>query len=141
MKNIMYYNYKDLIEEHLLDFLPEIDHKSITLYEAMKYSLSSGGKRIRPVLMLAACDFAGGDINSALPYACAAEYIHTYSLIHDDLPAMDNDDLRRGMPTSHKVYGDAIAILAGDGLLTSAFEAMNKDMLLYLDTPECSIEE
>ena len=123
MKNIMYYNYKDLIEEHLLDFLPEIDHKSITLYEAMKYSLSSGGKRIRPVLMLAACDFAGGDINSALPYACAAEYIHTYSL-------------RRGMPTSHKVYGDAIAILAGDGLLTSAFEAMNKDMLLYLDTPE-----
>ena len=136
MKNIMYYNYKDLIEEHLLDFLPEIDHKSITLYEAMKYSLSSGGKRIRPVLMLAACDFAGGDINSALPYACAAEYIHTYSLIHDDLPAMDNDDLRRGMPTSHKVYGDAIAILAGDGLLTSAFEAMNKDMLLYLDTPE-----
>lgn len=136
MKNIMYYNYKDLIEEHLPDFLPEIDHKSITLYEAMKYSLSSGGKRIRPVLMLAACDFAGGDINSALPYACAAEYIHTYSLIHDDLPAMDNDDLRRGMPTSHKVYGDAIAILAGDGLLTSAFEAMNKDMLLYLDTPE-----
>ena len=136
MKNVMYYNYKDLIEEHLLDFLPEIDHKSITLYEAMKYSLSSGGKRIRPVLMLAACDFAGGDINSALPYACAAEYIHTYSLIHDDLPAMDNDDLRRGMPTSHKVYGDAIAILAGDGLLTSAFEAMNKDMLLYLDTPE-----
>ena len=76
MKNIMYYNYKDLIEEHLLDFLPEIDHKSITLYEAMKYSLSSGGKRIRPVLMLAACDFAGGDINSALPYACAAEHIH-----------------------------------------------------------------
>ena len=67
MKNIMYYNYKDLIEEHLMDFLPEIDHKSITLYEAMKYSLSSGGKRIRPVLMLAACDFAGGDINSALP--------------------------------------------------------------------------
>ncbi len=136
MKNVMYYNYKDLVEEHLLDFLPEIDHKSITLYEAMKYSLSSGGKRIRPVLMLAACDFAGGDINLALPYACAAEYIHTYSLIHDDLPAMDNDDLRRGMPTSHKVYGEAIAILAGDGLLTSAFEAMNKDMLLYLDTPE-----
>ena len=136
MKNIMYYNYKDLIEEHLMDFLPEIDHKSITLYEAMKYSLGSGGKRIRPVLMLAACDFAGGDINSALPYACAAEYIHTYSLIHDDLPAMDNDDLRRGIPSNHKVYGDAIAILAGDGLLTSAFEAMNKDMLLYLDTPE-----
>ncbi len=136
MKNIMYYNYKDLIEEHLMDFLPEIDHKSITLYEAMKYSLSSGGKRLRPVLMLAACDFAGGDINSALPYACAAEYIHTYSLIHDDLPAMDNDDLRRGIPSNHKVYGDAIAILAGDGLLTSAFEVMNKDMLLYLDTPE-----
>lgn len=136
MKNIMYYNYKDLIEEHLLDFLPEIDHKSITLYESMKYSLSSGGKRIRPVLMLAACDFAGGDIKAALPYACAVEYIHTYSLIHDDLPSMDNDELRRGMPANHKVYGDAIAILAGDGLLTSAFETMNKDMLLYFDSSD-----
>ena len=125
--------YKNLIEEHILDFLPEVDHKSFTVYESMRYSLAAGGKRIRPTLLLAACDFAGGDVKNALPYACAVEYIHTYSLIHDDLPAMDNDDLRRGIPTNHRVFGEAMAILAGDGLLTSAFEAMNKDMLLYFD--------
>lgn len=134
MDNIDFYKYKDLVELHILDFLPEVDHKSITVYEAMKYSLSAGGKRLRPSLLLASCEFAGGDINNAIPYACAAEYIHTYSLIHDDLPAMDNDDIRRGLPTNHKVYGEATAILAGDGLLTSAFEAMNKDMLLYFDS-------
>ena len=128
-----YEDYKKMIDEHLLDFLPNIDNKSISLYESMKYSLTAGGKRIRPVLLLAACDFAGGDVREALPYACAMEYIHTYSMIHDDLPAMDNDDLRRGVPTNHKVYGEALAILAGDGLLTSAFEAMNKDLMLYLD--------
>ena len=127
-----YLRYKDLIEEHIGDFLPEIDHKSHTLYDAMKYSLNAGGKRIRPVLTLAATEFAGGDCMAALPYACAVEYIHNYSLIHDDLPAMDDDDLRRGEPTNHIVYGEGIAILAGDGLLSSAFEAMNKDMLLYL---------
>ena len=131
-----YEDYKKIIDEHLLDFIPNIDNKSISLYESMKYSLTAGGKRIRPVLLLAACDFAGGDIREALPYACAMEYIHTYSMIHDDLPAMDNDDLRRGLPTNHKVYGEALAILAGDGLLTSAFEAMNKDMMLYFDSPE-----
>ncbi len=133
MDNIDFYKYKDLVELHILDFLPEVDHKSITVYEAMQYSLSAGGKRLRPSLLLAACEFAGGDIKNAIPYACAAEYIHTYSLIHDDLPAMDNDEIRRGLPTNHIVYGEAIAILAGDGLLTSAFEAMNKDMLLYFD--------
>ena len=133
MDNVTYSNYKEIVEEHILDFIPEIDHKSITLYESMKYSLTAGGKRIRPVLLLAACEFAGGDVQSAIPYACALEYIHTYSLIHDDLPAMDDDELRRGRPTNHMVYGEAMAILAGDGLLTSAFEAMNKDMLLYLD--------
>ncbi len=131
-----YEDYKKLIDEHLLDFIPNIDNKSISLYEAMKYSLTAGGKRIRPVLLLAACDFAGGDVREALPYACAMEYIHTYSMIHDDLPAMDNDDLRRGLPTNHKVYGEALAILAGDGLLTSAFEAMNKDLMLYFDDAE-----
>ena len=125
-----YEDYKKIIDEHLLDFIPNIDNKSISLYESMKYSLTAGGKRIRPVLLLAACDFAGGDIREALPYACAMEYIHTYSMIHDDLPAMDNDDLRRGLPTNHKVYGEALAILAGDGLLTSAFEAMNKDLTM-----------
>lgn len=136
MQNKEYLRFKALVEEHLLYFLPEIDHKSITLYESMSYSLKAGGKRLRPVLLLAACDFCGGDEKLALPYACAIEYIHTYSLIHDDLPAMDNDDLRRGIPTNHKVYGEAAAILAGDGLLTSAFEAMNKDILLYFDNIE-----
>ena len=106
--------YKELVDQHLMDFIPNIDNKSISLYESMKYSLTAGGKRLRPVLLLAACEFAGGNIKEAIPYACAIEYIHTYSLIHDDLPAMDNDDLRRGLPTNHKVYGDAIAILAGE---------------------------
>lgn len=128
-----YDEYKDIINEHLLDYMPSIDNKSSSLYESMKYSLTAGGKRLRSVLLLAACEFAGGKAKDALPYACALEYIHTYSLIHDDLPAMDNDDLRRGIPTNHKVYGDALAILAGDGLLTTAFEIMNKDMLLHFD--------
>ncbi|MBS6799519.1 MAG: polyprenyl synthetase family protein [Firmicutes bacterium] len=128
--------YKELVDQHLMDFIPNIDNKSISLYESMKYSLTAGGKRLRPVLLLAACEFAGGNIKEAIPYACAIEYIHTYSLIHDDLPAMDNDDLRRGLPTNHKVYGDAIAILAGDGLLNCAFEAISKDMMLFYDSPE-----
>ena len=126
-------DYKAIVNKHLLDFIPVIDNKSISLYDAMKYSLTAGGKRLRPVLLLAACEFAGGDIMEALPYAIAIEYIHTYSLIHDDLPAMDNDDLRRGLPTNHKVYGEAMAILAGDGLLNTAFEAMNKDLMMYFD--------
>lgn len=131
-----YDDYKKIVDDHLLDFIPNVDNKSISLYDAMKYSLTAGGKRLRPVLLLAACEFAGGDIYEAIPYACAIEYIHTYSLIHDDLPSMDNDDLRRGLPTNHKVYGEALAILAGDGLLTSAFEAINKDMMLYFDSNE-----
>lgn len=134
--NKQFETYKNIIEEHILDFIPEIDHKTITLYESMKYSLTASGKRLRPVLLLAACEFAGGEIKEALPYACALEYIHTYSLIHDDLPAMDDDDLRRGVPTNHKVYGEAVAVLAGDGLLNTAFEAMSKDMMLYFDSPE-----
>lgn len=91
------------------------------IYPAMEYSLLGGGKRLRPVLTLACCRLCGGDVELALPLGCAVEMVHTYSLIHDDLPAMDNDDLRRGKPTNHKVYGEATAILAGDGLLTSAF--------------------
>ena len=131
-----YDDYKKIIDEHILDFIPNIDNKSITLYDAMKYSLTAGGKRIRPVLLLASCDFAGGDIREALPYACAMEYIHTYSMIHDDLPSMDNDDLRRGVPTNHIKFGEANAILAGDGLLNTAFEVMSKDLMLYFDSPE-----
>ncbi len=94
------------------------------LREAMRYSLLSGGKRLRGVLTLAACEMAGGEPEGALPFACAVEMIHAYSLIHDDLPAMDNDTLRRGKPTNHVVYGEAVAILAGDALLTHAFEVM-----------------
>ncbi|KJH72098.1 geranylgeranyl diphosphate synthase CrtE [Aliterella atlantica] len=92
------------------------------IYEAMRYSLLAGGKRLRPILCLATCQMAGGNTETSLPTACALEMIHTMSLIHDDLPAMDNDDYRRGKLTNHKVYGDDIAILAGDGLLAYAFE-------------------
>jgi geranylgeranyl diphosphate synthase, type II len=92
------------------------------IYESMRYSLLAGGKRLRPILCLATCELTGGTIEMAMPTACAVEMIHTMSLIHDDLPAMDNDDYRRGVLTNHKVYGDDIAILAGDGLLAYAFE-------------------
>ncbi len=95
------------------------------LRQAMRYSLLAGGKRLRPILCLAACELTGGDPETALPTAVAIEMIHTMSLIHDDLPSMDNDDLRRGRPTNHKVYGDALAILAGDALLTRAFEMVS----------------
>jgi geranylgeranyl diphosphate synthase type II len=92
-----------------------------TIHRAIRYSLFAGGKRIRPLLALAAAEAAGGDDDDVLPFACAVEMVHTYSLIHDDLPAMDDDDLRRGKPTCHKVFGEAVAILAGDALLTRAF--------------------
>ena len=128
-----YEEYKAIINEHILDFIPSIDAKSNVLYESMKYSLSAGGKRLRAELLLSACEFAGGKYQDALPYACAMEYIHTYSLIHDDLPAMDDDDLRRGVPTNHKVFGEGMAVLAGDGLLNTAYEIMNKDLFLHFD--------
>ncbi|MFN0050571.1 MAG: polyprenyl synthetase family protein [Planctomycetales bacterium] len=98
------------------------------LQQAMWYSLSAGGKRLRPALVLLACEACGGNRASALPAACALEMVHTYSLIHDDLPAMDDDDLRRGQPTNHVVFGEALAILAGDGLLTLAFEILARDI-------------
>ena len=93
------------------------------IYDAMEYSLMAGGKRIRPLLTLEVCRMCGGDVAQALPFACAVEMIHTYSLIHDDLPCMDDDDLRRGKPTNHKIYGEATAVLAGDALLTAAAQA------------------
>ena len=98
------------------------------LQEAMVYSLQARGKRLRPILVLLSCEACGGNIEAALPAACAVEMVHTYSLIHDDLPAMDNDDLRRGRPTNHIVFGEALAILAGDGLLTLAFEVLARDV-------------
>ena len=94
------------------------------LFDAMRYSLLAGGKRIRPVLTLEFCRLCGGDWHEALPFACAVEMVHTYSLIHDDLPCMDNDDYRRGRLTNHKIFGEAVAVLAGDGLLTAAFETL-----------------
>jgi geranylgeranyl diphosphate synthase type II len=119
----------ELVDSRLKNAMPAETELPVSLHSAMRYSTFAGGKRIRPVLMLAACEAVGGDINNALPAACAMEMIHTYSLIHDDLPAMDNDDFRRGRPTNHKVYGDAVAILAGDALLTQAFILLSSPFL------------
>lgn len=112
--------YRAAVEEYL-DGLFRGERPYGKLQEAMRYSLMAGGKRVRPVLTLAFCDMLGGDWRSALPFACALELIHTYSLIHDDLPCMDDDDLRRGKPTCHKVYGETLAVLAGDALQPEAF--------------------
>ncbi len=112
--------YLDRIESYLQDCFTEEQPQKI-LFESMRYSLLAGGKRLRPIFVLAFCDLCGGDSEYALPFAAAMEMVHTYSLIHDDLPCMDNDDYRRGKPTNHKVYGEATACLAGDALLTAAF--------------------
>jgi geranylgeranyl diphosphate synthase, type II len=111
---------KELVETALAASIPIVYPEKI--YSAMRYSLMAGGKRLRPILCLATCELTGGTVEMAMPTACALEMIHTMSLIHDDLPAMDNDDYRRGQLTNHKVYGEDIAILAGDGLLAYAFE-------------------
>ena len=115
-----------LVDRALNRFLPKESVKPVTIHKAMRYSIFAGGKRLRPVLVIAAAEACGGKLDSALPAACAVECIHTYSLIHDDLPCMDDDDLRRGRPTNHKVFGDGIAVLAGDALLTVAFEILAK---------------
>jgi geranylgeranyl diphosphate synthase type II len=116
---------KDLIDSYLKSYFTASSSPSV-LHEAMKYSLFAGGKRIRPILALASFEACGGDAKKIIPQAAALELIHTYSLIHDDLPAMDNDDLRRGKPTNHKMFGEAMAILAGDALLTEAFFMMTQ---------------
>src|SRR5947199_8521314 len=112
----------EAVNRALYRFLPEAKTRPATIHKAMRYSLFAGGKRMRPALCLAAAEACGGLADDCLPLACAVECIHTYSLIHDDLPAMDNDDYRRGKLTSHKVFGEGIAVLAGDALLTQAFE-------------------
>ena len=114
--------YLSRIEEELASYLPAKDCLQKDVIEAMEYSLLAGGKRIRPTLTLEFCRVCGGDVQAAMPFACAVEMIHSYSLIHDDLPCMDNSDLRRGRPANHIQYGEDIALLAGDGLLTLAFE-------------------
>ncbi len=113
---------RQVVEEALERIFPAASGLEKKLIEASRYSLFAGGKRLRPILCLAAAEVAGGNIEPVLPAACALEMIHTYSLIHDDLPAMDNDDYRRGVLTNHKVFGEAVAILAGDALLTEAFD-------------------
>jgi geranylgeranyl diphosphate synthase type II len=110
-----------IVEEALEHYLPGEDNIPADIYKAVRYSVFNGGKRIRPVLCLAAAEAVGGDLGQAIPVACALELIHSYSLIHDDLPSMDDDNFRRGKPTCHKVFGENIAILAGDALLTEAF--------------------
>lgn len=117
-------NHIELIENNIMSFVPATQAEYSVIEEAMKYSLESGGKRVRPVLTLEFCRVLGGDVEKALPLAVAVEFIHTYSLIHDDLPCMDNDDFRRGKPASHKKYGEANALLAGDALLTHAFSSI-----------------
>ena len=113
------------VDDALDRFLPSESELPHNLHKAMRYSVFAGGKRVRPILMLAACEAVRGDVEQTLPAACAMEMIHTYSLIHDDLPAMDDDDFRRGNPTNHKVFGEAVAILAGDALLTEAFKLIS----------------
>ena len=113
--------YKSLIDEKLGEYFMPAGLPYDGLLESMRYSLTAGGKRIRPILVLEFCRISGGDVQKALPVACAIEMLHTYSLIHDDLPCMDNDDLRRGKPTNHVVYGECTAVLAGDALQAEAF--------------------
>lgn len=121
MKNNRFEEYIQLINKRLSEIIPACDFGEDIVHEAMKYSLNIGGKRIRPVLVLEFCRICGGKIEDAVDFACALEMVHTYSLIHDDLPCMDDDDMRRGKPSCHIKYGEAFALLAGDGLLTRAF--------------------
>lgn len=125
------------INTELFEYFETFFDEYKVVFDSMKYSVQNGGKRVRPLLTLLFCDACGGDVEKALPLACAVEYIHTYSLIHDDLPCMDDDDYRRGKPSNHKVYGEAYALLAGDGLLTAAFEKISqgyRDGLYDADT-------
>ena len=128
-----------LFEENLYEYFKEYLPQYKLIFESMEYSVKNGGKRVRPLLTMLFCDACGGDVNSALPFAQAVEFIHTYSLIHDDLPCMDDDDYRRGKPSNHKVYGEAFALLAGDGLLTAAFERISQGCLQGLYDSETAI--
>jgi len=120
---------KETIDAALERYLPDVSSVPSIIFESVRYSVFAGGKRLRPVLCLASVEAVGGETENVLPAACALEMIHTYSLIHDDLPAMDDDDYRRGKPTNHRVFGEAVAILAGDALLTEAFHLLSKKEL------------
>ncbi|SCL82361.1 polyprenyl synthetase family protein [Sporanaerobacter sp. PP17-6a] len=121
-------NLKEVIDKELKNVIKECSYQK-KIVEAMEYSLFTGGKRLRPILLLESCELFKGEYEDAMPFALAIEMIHTYSLIHDDLPSMDNDDYRRGKLTNHKVFGDALAILAGDGLLNLAYETMAENII------------
>ena len=133
-----YAEYRKQVEEALSGQLRSLGEIPDILLKAMEYSLLAGGKRLRAVLLLASCEAIGGDTGKALPFACALEMIHTYSLIHDDLPAMDNDDLRRGQLTNHRKFGEDVAILAGDGLLSAAMELMARQAAKLAKVGDCS---
>lgn len=133
--------YGKLVEQQLLTYIqPQQDKGQGIIYEACRYSAMAGGKRLRPALVLEFCRICGGNEQAALPFACALEMIHTYSLIHDDLPCMDDDDFRRGKPTNHKVYGEATAVLAGDGLLNLAFETASDPKNMELISAETQVK-
>jgi geranylgeranyl diphosphate synthase type II len=131
---------KETIDRFLESYLPHEESYPQEIHKAMRYSLFAGGKRLRPILSLASYETVRDDTNSILPVACAIELIHTYSLIHDDLPSMDNDNFRRGKPTNHKVFGESIAILAGDALLTMAFTMMTDEFYTRKIKPESLVQ-
>lgn len=131
--------YIELINGELYTYFNEYLNEYKVIFDSMNYSVANGGKRVRPLLTLLFCDACGGDVKRAVPLAVAVEYIHTYSLIHDDLPCMDDDDYRRGKPSNHKVFGEAFALLAGDGLLTAAFEKISKGCADGLYSAEIAI--
>ena len=130
MKLNEYFSHNKNVVDAQLESLLENQAEIPVIYEAMKYSLLAGGKRLRPILAIMACELFDGDIKEVLTFACSIEMIHTYSLIHDDLPAMDNDDYRRGKLSNHKVFGEGFAILAGDALLNKAFEILHQALIL-----------
>lgn len=131
--------FSSLFENGLYEYFQEYLSEYKLIFESMEYSVKNGGKRVRPLLTMLFCDACGGGVKSAIPFAQAVEFVHTYSLIHDDLPCMDNDDYRRGKLSNHKVYGEAFALLAGDGLLTAAFELISKGCLEGLYDSETAV--
>lgn len=132
-------DYKELVDKALNDYFKPCGMPQDGLFESMRYSLTAGGKRIRPILVLEFCRISGGDTQKALPVACAIEMLHTYSLIHDDLPCMDNDDLRRGKPTNHVVFGECTAVLAGDALQAEAFGTILRSELPDKAKADCAM--
>ena len=137
--NDQFDEYKAMIEDYLGNCFTNRSVPHVKLLESMRYSLLAGGKRIRPILTLEFCRVCGGDVKAALPLACAVEMLHTYSLIHDDLPCMDNDDLRRGKPTNHKIYGESVAVLAGDALQAEAFKTILSSALPLDIRTQCAL--